>query len=402
MFHENFFAHGCWIIAFLAPFLWCGDELSPQTRPRYDDRLAEPFIHSHFFGSRCMYPLYTAAGDPRELGRQHGEQAQPHIRRFLDVQAAWLGVSRRQLAERALRFESLFERHCPHLLDEVRGLGEGAGIEYAEALALQLRGELGHVADGACTSFAIGPEGTADGELLIGQNSDNPPEMQECGYVLKLQPTDRPTIVMWTFGGMLGYHGLNANGVAHFANSLGGGPAWTFGLSHYPLKRLFLEQKTLDDVIGVMNRVPVCSNGNYMLCGYGGEFADVELTSDGPRRLPAPPDGFLVHANHYLCTEFACDENFAHSLPDSFSRQTRMERLIREKWGRITVDDVKRFLSDHDRHPVSICRHAHEGETHGMLGPHGYTVASLIAEPASGRLHVSEGNPCENAFAIYE
>ncbi|MEX0728346.1 MAG: C45 family peptidase [Planctomycetaceae bacterium] len=349
-----------------------------------------------------MYPLFTAAGSARDLGRQHGEQAKSQIHRFLDFLASSLKRSRSQLSEIAQRFEPLFQRHCAHLIDEIRGLAEGAGISFTEALSLQLRGELGQVPDGACTSFAIGPEGTANGELLIGQNSDNPPEMQECGYVLKLQPLDRPEVLMWTFGGMIGYHGVNAHGVAHFANSLGGGPKWKFALAHYPLKRLFLEQKTLEEVMHVMRTVPVCSNGNYMLCGYGGEYADVELTSDGPRRLPAPTAGFLVHANHYLCTEFACDENFLHSLPDSFSRQTRMEHLIREKWGTITVDDVKAFLSDHDNFPHGICRHQHRGEGHAMLGSSGYTVASLIAEPAKGQFHVSCGNPCEQGYETYK
>ncbi|MDA0831967.1 MAG: C45 family autoproteolytic acyltransferase/hydrolase [Planctomycetota bacterium] len=349
-----------------------------------------------------MYPLYTVAGSARELGRQHGEQAAEKICRFLDFLASSLKRSSSQVAETALKFELLFQRDCPHLLDEIQGLSEGAGISFAEALALQLRGELGQLPEGGCTSFAIGPTGTANRELIIGQNSDNPPEMQECSYMLKLQPADCPEILMWTFGGMIGYHGLNAQGVAHFANSLGGGPKWKFALAHYPLKRLFLEQTTLDDVMRVMNSVPVCSNGNYMLCGHGGEFADVELTSDGPRRLPSPAEGFLVHANHYLCTEFACDENFRHSLPDSFSRQSRLEQLIRDKWGSITVEDVKTFLSDHDHHPLGICRHRHSGEVHAMLGPTGYTVASLIAEPSAGRIHVSAGNPCEEHYATYQ
>ena len=132
-----------------------------------------------------------------------------------------------------------------------------------------------------------------------------------------------------------------------------------------------------------------------------GAIADVELTSDGPMILPEPTEGFLVHSNHYLCTAHACTENFAHSLPDSFSRQTRMEKLVREKWGSITVDDVKSFLSDHDDHPNGICRHAHTGTGHSMLGPNGYTVASLIAEPSRGLLHVSDGNPCEGNFSTY-
>ena len=52
-------------------------------------------------------------------------------------------------------------------------------------------------------------------------------------YVLHLQPMGKPEVLIWTFGGMLGYHGMNSAGVAHFANALGGGPQGQFAMPHY-------------------------------------------------------------------------------------------------------------------------------------------------------------------------
>src|SRR5437867_8390535 len=80
------------------------------------------------------YPLYRAAGSHRELGRQHGEQAAEKIKAHLDKIAAADRVSRDKLRERALAFRPLFEKYCPHLLEEIQGLGEGARISLAEAL----------------------------------------------------------------------------------------------------------------------------------------------------------------------------------------------------------------------------------------------------------------------------
>src|SRR5262249_55821190 len=150
----------------------------------------------------------------------------------------------------ALRFLPLFERHCPHIVEEIRGLAEGAGLPLAEALAVQIRGELGA---GGCTTFVISRRGTVSGQVLVGQNSDVEPELEEYAYVLLVRPPDKPAALMWTFGGMIGYHGLNGAGVAHFANSLAGGPAWKMGLPHYPVKRLMLEQQTLDDVLKLLS-----------------------------------------------------------------------------------------------------------------------------------------------------
>ena len=150
--------------------------------------------------------------------------------------------------------------------------------------------------------------------------------------MLRLEPVDRPELLMWTFGGMLGYHGFNVHGVAHFVNSLGGGPGWKFALSHYPLKRLILEQRTVADVVQLMNRVPVCSNGNYVLCDGAGSILDVELNSDGPQLIEDDGAGFLVHSNHYLCGPHACQANFDQSLEDSFPRLDRMRALIAGKF----------------------------------------------------------------------
>src|SRR5262249_44462066 len=205
-----------------------------------------------------------ARGTHRELGRQHGEQCRDRLLAFLDYLGSTLRLSREQVHARALRFLPLFERHCPHLVEEVRGLAEGAAVPLGEALAVQIRGEMGAALPEGCTTFVIAGRGTATGQVLIGQNSDMDPELDALGYVLKLRPAGRPALVMWTFGGQIGYHGMNEAGVAHFANALGGGPAWRFGLPHYPVKRMMLERGTLSEVYDLLRRVPVCSSGNYV------------------------------------------------------------------------------------------------------------------------------------------
>ena len=348
-----------------------------------------------------QYPSIEASGSPIELGRQHGEQAAAKIDGYLDFLAHSLRLTREQLRRRALRFLPLFEKFCPDLVDEMTGLAEGAKLDFADALVAQMRGELAQVADGACTTFAIQPRGTVTRTTFVGQTSDNPPELEQFGYVLKLRPTGKPQVLMWTFGGMLGYHGINEHGVSHFANALGGGPKWKFALSHYPLKRLILEQRSVADVLALMQSFPVCSNGNYMLADGAGAVLDVELTSDGPFVIEDYGAGFLVHSNHYLCLEHACEANFDQSLSDSFPRLDRMKSLIGEKFGAIALADVQRFLSDHHGHPVSICRHPHERPSEAMLCNAGKTVAALIAEPQERRLHVARGNPCENPFATF-
>ncbi len=347
---------------------------------------------------KVRYPLIHCAGSAREMGQQHGEQARVRIRTFLGYLCEVLKLEDEEIERRARRFRPLFEKHCPQLIPEIQGVAEGAGISFEFALAGQLRGELAQLADGACTTFVIGPRGTADGTTLIGQTSDMPAEMREFGYVLHLTPADRPELIMWTFGGQLGYHGLNEFGVAHCANALGGGPKWKFAPSHYPLKRLLLEQRTLDGVRQLMSDFPVCSNGNYVLCDGSGGILDVELTSDGAHFLEDDGAGFIAHSNHYLCSAHACQENYSQSLPDSFPRLQRMRQLIAEQFGSLTVEKMQHILADHHGLPTSICRHPHDGHSDPILPNTGRTVAAIIAEPQHGRFHIASGNPCESPF----
>jgi isopenicillin-N N-acyltransferase-like protein len=337
------------------------------------------------------YPLFRARGTHRELGRQHGEQARKHIQAHLQVMCRGQRITREELRRRAARFQPLFDRYCPHLAEEMIGLSEGAGITIEEAIACNTRGELGHAKQEGCTAYAIGRGGTRNREILAGQNSDMDGQVPPMAYVLHLQPKDKPEVLIWTFGGMIGYHGMNSEGVAHFANALGGGPRGRFAMPHYPVKRMMLECKTVEEATEALRRVPLASNGNYVMCDGQGAILDVEATTAGAEIIRDNGAGFLAHTNHYLCARYAKKENFDQSWKDSFPRIERMNALVKSNYGSVQVEDIQRYLRDHEGQPTGICRH--DGDSR--------TVASLIAEPAQRRMHVAVGNPCRSRYRIY-
>lgn len=350
----------------------------------------------------ARFPLVRAEGANYELGWHHGEQVAARIHAHLAYMRETLRLSDDQMRERALRFRPLFERFCPHLLEEIDGLAVGAGISPADALAVNVRAALAGAPGEGCTAFAVGPSSTADGRVLIGQNSDLFAAYADLGYVLHLKPRDRPEVLMWTFGGMIGYHGLNSVGIAHFANDLGdGGPEAQFGLPHYPIKRMILECSQLGEVVELLHRAPLAVNGNYVLCDGSGAVLDVEATTAGPERLPDNGKGYVAHANHFQSARYGTPENDAKCVADSFARLERMEGLLQERLGSIGVADVKVFLSDHDGYPASICRHPRTSDLGQGFETAGQTTASIIAEPAQRRLHVALGSPCRSAFATY-
>lgn len=347
------------------------------------------------------FPIYRASGTHRELGRAHGEQAKAHIHGHLDGMCRAEKWTRDELKTQALRFQSLFEQVCPHLLEELSGLAEGAGITLAEAIATNTRSVLTIARGDGCTSFAVSPTGSEGGQVLIGQNSDMLPETSDWAYVLHLQPDDKPQTLMWTFGGMIGYHGINEHEVGQFANDLGGGPPRQFAMPHYPIKRLIMECRGLTEVKDLFARIPVAVNANYVLCDGEGEILDIETTTVGPNWITDEGRGFIAHSNHFICPAHATVDNYAESADDSFSRLDRMNELMQSRAGSLTLEDLQTFLRDRQNGPTSICRTPQTSDEQATWVTAGMTVASIVAEPARRRLHIAKGDGDDAQFTTY-
>ena len=338
------------------------------------------------------FPLIVASGSSYEMGYQHGAQASELIEKYLLWIERQTGKSRDVLCRNAMLFQPLIESLSTNLMDEVRGLSEGAKITLEEALLCQARGEAAReVSADGCTAFAVTKSATADGNALAGQNQDLPPEFGDVGIVLHLKPSDgRPRVVMFTFAGQLGYAGMNSNGVAHFANGLYNCP-WRPALPHYPLKRIMFEQENLTQCVEVLEAHPACSAGNMVFCSGSGEIADVEIRSDGVSRFFGKNPDILLHTNHYLTDAFQEYED--NTLADSCPRLDRIGELVEARLGEITVDTMKGILADHSGDPAGICRHGEKGM---------HSVSGYIAEPAKGVLHVRRGHGCLGSWVEYE
>lgn len=336
------------------------------------------------------FPLIEVSGSSYEMGYQHGTQAAPLIQRYLLLIERLTGKSRDTLCRNAMTFLPYIERLSPAYVAEIRGLADGAAISFEEAVLCQARAEAGQVPDGGCTAFVVTGEATADGLTLAGQNQDLEPEYADVAILLHVKPNDgRPRALMFTFAGQLGYAGMNEHGVAYFANALYDFH-WQPGLPHYPLKRVLLEQATLSDCLGVLDRHPTCSAANVVLCDAHGASADVEVRPEKIARFQDDHGNWLVHANHYLTADFAHHET--NSLADSCARLARMRTLLRRQWGQITVDRMKEILADHDGEPAGICRH-------GAVNMH--SISGYIAEPMARVLHVRRGHGCLGTWTAY-
>ena len=151
------------------------------------------------------FPHHVLRGSHREVGRQHGEALRPMIRTHLEL-IYTQGARRSNLAPEtarrwALAFGPMIGDAAPHFRDEIEGVAEGAGIELAEALLLQVRQEVAHVArfgtlDLECTSFAVSGPYTRTGGTFAGQNADLAGGIEAFSAVLTFAVTGKPAVMI--------------------------------------------------------------------------------------------------------------------------------------------------------------------------------------------------------------
>src|SRR5690606_36009074 len=136
-----------------------------------------------------------------------------------------------ELGRRALRFLPWFEEFAPDQVEEIRGVAAGAGVPFELALLANVRAEVAGLDrfSAGCTAVALGRRATATGEVLIGQNQDQHPAMQELVVILKVVPERGPRMLMATFGGLLGYGGINSAVVGYMMNVLANS-TWRMGM----------------------------------------------------------------------------------------------------------------------------------------------------------------------------
>ena len=304
-------------------------------------------------------------------------------------------------------FEAPVGAAHPHLLEEIRGIAEGAGVAFADILALNVRTEImgsgiARRPPAECTAFAALPEATSDGHVLIGQNWDWNPRMCETVVVLDVERDDGPDYVTVVEAGLLAKSGMNSAGVGLVTNALislqdVGAP----GLPYHVLLRAILDAETLLEAIEVVTRDRRASSANYLIAHRDGSAVDLEAApGDGDRVSSLPvTQGVLAHANHYVCAPVGVADAMPAHTPDTLDRLERAQRLLADAGGRIDRSLVQGVLRDHAGDPGGICRHVDPASPEHERS---VTVASVVLDLTSAQLWLADGAPCRHEYRLFD
>lgn len=333
-----------------------------------------------------MTPI-RVAGDPFTVGHAHGAAGRDAIRAFLDDDLCRLNriLPRRSslagLAETINHHGAVIARDTPDLYEELRGLADGAGIELEAAILLQIRREvMGYSrirANGDCTTLCR----ARDGDVWLAQTIDLNGDLDEHMGILDVTraATGRRALLL-TFTGLLGYLGVNGDGLAIGLNLVLGG-VWRPGVPPYLAIRHLLD--TCDGVDACLERLPrlrLASSRSLTLCDRHGAAATVELI-DG--RMAVTRGAEHVHTNHFLAEDFRAADEI-----NPFARNSSVRRLEAGRVGLAGLgegagpEEIMALLAEE---PIRV---RGDGDTRRER-----TVGAVVLRPREGLLHVRRGDP---------
>ena len=337
--------------------------------------------------------------DPKKRGRAYGEAAREKINTILEkyrkIFNAITGDTWETTVERGESFISKAQAFAPDLVEEIRGIAEGADQAFMDVFLLNARSEIlfnPQVLAQECTTVAALPESTTNGEVLLAQNWDWYKEVIDCQVILNIRQSEgKPSFITFTEAGQLAKIGMNTAGIGLVVNNLVSdqprtGVPWIF------MTRRVLESSHLAQAIGYVLNTPRAHSINFLIGYAEGEAVNLE-TSPVEEHILWPENGCLVHTNHYLKP----GKNFRDLKPlrdpylSTYLRYIRAQKGLAVSNGTIDVNRILRILSDHLDRPFSVC--SHENPSIAPLRQI-VTCLSIVMDLSRKQIHFTLGNPC--------
>ncbi len=336
-----------------------------------------------------------ATGTPFERGRAIGRGLGDEIHdslAFVDRYLAAHGVDADSLDEILAPYIAASEAALPHLVEQIRGIADGAGQPFATVMAANAFEEIyGQVELGIgrlaplerCTDVVLD---TADGPLLGHTEQWYAGDDGAVGIVIDL-PDDGPAVLAPVVAGTLPLVGINEHGVAVGAMSLSARDE-RIGIPRALIARDVLDARDAADATARATRAGRAGGYSYQLA-FPAEAARV-IETTGTRQAVF---GGNVHTNHALDASVA-DITFPPS-PGSLGRYARAAALRDQV--EPTMAGLTSILADHGAEPQAICVHPDPAD-----GDEGSTILfAMVADPARRALTIASGHACTGTFETF-
>lgn len=350
-------------------------------------------------------PVVYLSGTAHDQGLGHGEALKERVLHnlavYFDRFEREAKLPRGEVLRRASLYRGVMEERDPEYCAGMQGIARGAGCDYLDVVALNVRYEILYhqytqkaLAD-ECTSFAVLPEASADRHLLIGQNWDWIPQVE--GAVLRTDEPDGLRIAAFTEAGIFGGKiGLNSAGLGLAINGLiSASDDWSRLSRPFHVRCwAILRSPRFEDAVRVVTDEERACSTNFLIAQAPDRVVDIEAAPGSVRSLSCV-GGCLAHANHFedpaaLGVEQPITDRSVYSL----NRSARFGALLQEHRP-LDVSILQDLLRNHEDFPNAICRHPDES-----LRPEerSITVTGVVMDLNAGVMHISDRQPCLSPF----
>ncbi|KAM3522136.1 hypothetical protein NHJ13051_005833 [Beauveria bassiana] len=345
--------------------------------------------------------IIKCAATPYEIGFAHGSGASAEIHDNIVIYDGFFQdrakINWEEARRRASAYIPLLSAKYPDILEEMRGIADGAGknLTMEDILTLNARSELGltNVADGCTCLGQQGPEG----RIFLAQNWD---WLQVNLVVLHIIPNNSPLQMQFmSEAGLVGKIGLNSAGVGTLLNGIlaSAQDGDKFPI-HVLLRRVLQFASSFDEAFAIMEEYGLASTCNIVIADAKGKAGSVECSPHGNTVISLRGETFpyVGHTNHLYSAGrplMAKD----HPEDNSFTRLARLEELTRQDNERgipPSFGSIRTRLCDQQGAPLSICLGKPTDEDVGI--DRVTTVSTIIMELSHGVVQLTVGRPCDD------
>ena len=362
-------------------------------------------MHSRM--SDTHFPRIRVQGDPKQRGLQYGRQAASYIaislnayqkifRYYTDLEWPQVQAFARPFIEPIAAFR-------PRLIEEMQAIAQGAGVDFVDILAINIRTELINraLAQGAameCTAMLALPAATDKGHTFLGQNWDWKP--QTAGSMVLLEGQDQSGLSYITLveAGLLAKAGMNSAGIGLVTNALTseldlGEP----GIPYHVLLRAILESKDLMEARQAIESARRASSANYLVADRPGTSFNIEAAPGGDELTftQVPKHGRYAHTNHFRCAGRMFQDVGLEKGPDSPVRLERIQTALPQGGKKLTISDFQDAFRDHYNYPFSVCSHP---DTTKPIAEQYASLASIIMDLETATIWLAKGHPCQAEY----
>jgi isopenicillin-N N-acyltransferase-like protein len=347
--------------------------------------------------------VLTLEGTPYEMGLAHGSALKKEIREIVglwkkDLETAY-GTDASSFIKALLartNFRPSIDKWTPGLLDEVRGIADGAGLDFDTMYAYQLIDETWvagpDLVTAKCTS--IGAQKTADHPAFVSQTLDIPGFYHGYQTVLRIRErgTDLDALVL-TIPGVVAANGLNSRGVGVCVNAVTQLAYTTDGLPVAFIIRGILKKRSFGEASEFLRAIKPAAPQNYVLGGPDG-MASFELA--GNRIAPFVPfvgAALTYHTNHPMVNEnfnpkflelMKARGGSLERLKGSCPRFNFLRKMLGDNSAALGLEELKSLYRDRKSG-------VNNAETYAC------TIMLLGDDP---ELHIAPGRPDKEPFQV--